>query len=219
MPLLVSDIALSAAVRLNDQSQTDYTGAVMLPLIADAWKELQLELHLNGSLALEKMEAFVTLHQGATSFTSDGAYPSDLLQPQRLMERHVGETFWKPMTKTMWPPDYTPIEYLQYWSESQQDIITTGATQDNQVRIFGIKVLSDITSVNDPLPINNCQPFMVNRSAALAARFRGNNPTRANALDEMAALALTKLLGISARSKQGVRTRRRPFRLIRRYWV
>jgi len=219
MALLVSDVCLSAATRLNDQSQTDYTNAVLLPLVKDAWKELQLELHLNGSLALEKMNAALTLPATQTSFVTASIYPVDLLQPQRLQERHVGDTFWKPMDKTMWPPDFTPTEYNQYWTESQQDILVPGATQDNQVHIFGIKSLSDITSETDPLPINNCQPYMVNRVAALAARFRGNNPTRADALDTMAGIALSKLIAVNARSKQGVRTRRRPFRITRRYWV
>ena len=213
MPLLASDVMASAAVRLNDQSQIDYTNTVLLPLLADAWKELQLELVLNGSLALEKIEATVTLLANLTSLTSAGIYPSDLLEPQRLQERHVGETFWHGMTKTTWPPDYTPTEYNQYWSESQQDILTPGANVANQIRIFGIKSLSDITSASDPLPINNCQPFLVNRTAALAARFRGNNPTRADALDTMAGIALVKLMGVNAKAKQGVRFRRRPFRL------
>lgn len=219
MTLLASDVMASAAVRLNDQAQSDYTNTVLLPLLADAWKELQLELHLNGSLALEKIEAVVTLPANATSFTTAGIYPSDLLEPQRIQERHVGDTYWKPVTETTWPPDYVPTEYIQYWSESQQDIITPGATVANQIRIFGIKSLSDITSANDPLPINNCQPYLVNRTAALAARFRGNNPTRANALDQMAVMALTKLMQVNAKSKQGTRTRRRPFRLNRQYWM
>ncbi len=219
MPLLASDILLAAAIRLNDQGRSDYTDSVLLPLLADAYKELQLELVLQGSLALEKMEAVVTLPANATSFSSASVYPSDLLEPQRLRERHIGDTHWLPMTKTMWPPDYTPVEYLQFWSESQQDIITTGATVANEVQIFGIKSLPNITSVNDPITINNSHPFLTNRTAALAARFRGGSATRADALDTMAQIALNKLMGVNAKSKQGVRARRKPFRLNRRYWV
>jgi hypothetical protein len=219
MPLLASDVCLSAAIRLNDQAQSDYTNTVLLPFVNDAYKELQLELVLNGSLALEKIEATVTLLANLTSLTSAGIYPSDLLEPQRLQERHIGETFWKPMTKTTWPPDFAPTEYNQYWSETQQDILVPGATVANQIRIFGIKSLPDITTAGDTIAINNAQPYMVNRVAALAARFRGNNKTRADALDVMAGIALSKLMGVNAKAKQGVRTRRRPFRITRRYWV
>jgi hypothetical protein len=219
MPLLASDICVQAAARMNDQSQTDYTNTVLLPFVKDAFKELQLELHLNGSLALEKINAVVTLPALSTSFSTAAILPSDLLEPQRLWERHVGETYWHEMNETTWPPDVIQTTYNTYWSEAQQDIIVPGATVATEVKIFGIKSLSDITSASDPLPINECQPFMVNRVAALASRFIGNNPTRANALDAMAVISLSKLTQIGGKSKQGVRFRRRPFRLKNRYWV
>lgn len=215
--MLVSDIIPNIVSKLNDQSQAMYTNPVLLPHIADAWEELQIELDLCGVLVLEKDTWIVTLPIGQTSFVTAGIFPADLLEAQKLEEKLSGSAdLFYPMTRRQWEPDILPSDSLRYWSAHEQDIYTVGATSIRDVKIMGKKSLSAVTATSSSLPVNHCKLFMIYRSAGLAAIYVGNNKTRGESLMLEGDKFLNKLTRINAKDKQGTRTRRRPFRLGRR---
>lgn len=206
----ISSILQRIATRLNDRQQKLYTDEKLLPLVQDAADELQLELELNGLLVLEKIWDPITIPQGTTHLGR--LIPDDLLEPQRLDERLAGSTdLFYQMIGRMWPPNVQPTDSLRYWDYREEDIHFVGATTDREIKIYGLKNLVKVIGVESIIPVNNSKPFMISRSAGLAARFLGANPTRADALDNEAILMLNKLTGIGVKSKQRTRTRRRPF--------
>jgi hypothetical protein len=216
------------AARLNDPNQTLYTNAVLLPYAQDAGDELQAELELNGVLVLETISAIIVVPQ-ITNFVPGqfvslaqlNLLPADMLEPQTLKERLSGSPdMFLPMVRRMWTPDILPTDFLRYWDYRNEDIFLLGCNNTQDVLIEYLQRRININSITDPVNVNNSQQFMINRIAAMAARYIGENPTRADELDKVAQENMNWLLGIAAKSKQGTRTRRRPFVLVgRRRWV
>jgi hypothetical protein len=190
-----------------------------LPFAQDACDELQLELELNGALVLEKIDSTIVIPIGTTQF--DTLLPTDMLEPQRLSERLSGSTdLFVNMTTRMWEPEILPTDSLRYWAFREGDIFTPGATTTRDVKIYYLKRMFNITTISDSISVNGSRQFLINRIAALAAKFIGQNESRSNELNLTASEMLNKLTRINAKSKQRTRTRRRPFRLIgRKRWV
>lgn len=217
MPLEVGDVCLRAAGRLNDTAQVAYTNTVLIPHAADAWDELKLELDLHGSLVIQKTASGLHLVAGQTSFNTGSILPSDMLEPVEVWERLWGSTdLYTKMDRKQWEPNILAADSLRYWTYRLQDIFTVGALSDRDIKIYYYSELSDLSTAADNLSVNHCKQFMVNRTAALAARFTGNNKSRADTLDTMADRNLLRLTRINAKAKQGTRARRKPFRIAKR---
>lgn len=222
MSYLISAILPRVAAKLNDPAQTNFTNAKLLPYAQDAGDELQLELELNGILVLEKKNTTpINVTAGWTDLLSHSILPTDMLEPQRVEEKLQGSTdLYMPMTRRMWTPDILPTDSLRYWDYREENIYFVGATSNRSIVIYYLKRLIDITSVSSVVAVNNSQQFMINRIGGLAARFIGENPTRADELDKASAVAMNKLIRIGVKSKQGNRTRRRPYQVAgRRHWM
>jgi hypothetical protein len=233
----VSAIIPRIVARLNDPNQQIYTNAALLPYIQDAGDELQAVLELNGALVLEQVstiiqfpislnanqENLVSLGNGGDGST--GTYPSllptNMYEPQRLEERLTGTTDqFIPMIRRQWEPNIQPTDNLRYWTYRDQDIFFVGCTNPIDIKIYYLQQLVNITSTASIVPINNSQQFMINRTAAMAARYIGENTTRADELDKVAGENLDWVIRIGVKSKQGTRTRRRPFVIVgRRRWA
>lgn len=214
MSLIVSDITPQVGVRLNDASQLVYTNAVQLPFVKDAWEELKLELNLSGALVSKEVTS-TTLNFliGQTSFSAANILPADLLEPYDVFERLKGSSdLFLPLKRVSWEPNILPTDSLHFYDWRKQDIKTIGALTDREVKIRYQMALIDITSVGDSLNVNYCKLFMINKTASLVARFIANMPTRAKELKDDAQVCLDKLSMINAKSKQGTRTRRKPYR-------
>lgn len=222
MAFTLASITPRVRSRLNDQIAAVYTDAVLLPFAVDAVDELQLELELNGGLVLQKRGTALTVGTTVTSITyaSTPALPADLLEPLNLEERLSGSSdMYVPLIRRQWTPDVLPTDSLRYYDWREQALFFIGATSARQLRIDYLKRALTITTISDSITINNSQMFLIDRIAALAARYIGSNPTRADELDQEAEINLNKLTRIAAKAKQGVRTRRRPFTLVgRRSW-
>ena len=225
MGYTVASITPRIATRLNDPAQTSYTDPVLLPYIQDAADELQLELELNGSLVLEEISAaiIVPIWTGGpgTEQNLGALLPVDMLEPQRLEERLSGSPdMFVPLIRRQWGPDILPTDSLRFWSYREQDIFFVGATTVRDVKIYYLRRDIMILNTGSTIDVNNSQLFMINKSAALAARYIGENPTRATELDNEAAKHLNSVTRIGVKSKQGARTRRRPYVVAgRRRWV
>lgn len=222
MGYVLSTILPRAAARLNDYSQTLFTSAALLPYAQDAADALQLELERKGMLVLEKVTSTpIVIPIGRTDLaTTPALIPIDMLEPQIVKERLSGSTdLFQEMTRRAWTPDILPTDSLRYWDYREENIFFVGATTARDIQISYLKRLINITAITDSINVNNSQLFMITKIAALAARYSGENPSRADTLDGEAEEYLYKLTQIGTKSKQGTRTRRRPFIIgTRRRW-
>lgn len=214
MPLLVSDITPLSAAKLNDASQLTYTDNVLLPFVKMAWEELKLELVLTGNLRVMERSSILVLPIGQTDLVDAGIQPSGMLEPLRLWERLNGSSDnFLPMRRLQWEPQIQATDSLRYWDYRKQHIITVGATTTRDVQIDYLEALIDITSTGDTLDVNHCKMFMIFKTASFAAYDVGSNKTRGDSLDGKAGYYLSKLRRINTKSKQGVRSRRKPHRV------
>ncbi len=227
MGYTIGSILPRAAARLNDAAQTVFTNDAMLPYAQDAADELQAMLDLYGILVLEKTSKIITIPQftgGPGTFqdmNSIGLLPNDMLEPQKLEERLAGSTdMFMPMVQRQWEPDILPTDSLRYWTYREENIFFVGATTVREIKIFYKKRLLVVTDTNSVIAVNNSNMYMINRIAALSARYIGENPTRADELDKEADSNMDWLIRIGVKSKQGARSRRRPYIIAgRRRWV
>ena len=232
MSFTLADITPRVRQRLNDSDAELFTDIVLLPYAQDACDELQLELELFGALILEEVSTppitipiytnwSITGVPQVLGYNTTPALPADLLEPQRLEERLSGSTdMFVPMIARQWEPDILPSDSLRYWSWREQNINFIGATTLRDIKIYYLKRLLNVTSITNVINVNNSQLFLTCRIAGMAARDIGENPTRADELDQEAEKMLNKLTRIGVKNKQRTRTRRRPFVLTsRRRWV
>lgn len=201
-----------AKVLLNDPSGNIYSDASMLPLLQKAYAELQTKMMLNGLPVMKEASTAVTVNAGTLSLSDGAGLPSDFIYPIELGERPAGSVAtvrYEDMDEMDWEPDTPATDRLLYWNWREEEIKFIGATTNREVRIRYMKGLTRITATTTPLAVNNCTTFLAARSAAIAALVLGSNPSRAEALNADAGMALTDLLGILVKRGQGLGIRRR----------
>lgn len=219
MSFTLASITPRIRARLNDQIDAVYHDDLLLPYAQDATDELQGALELYGLLVLEKIGTIIPIPANTTRMAA--LLPADMLEPQRLEERLSGSTdLFIPMVRREWEPDILPSDSLRYWTYREEDIFFVGATQARDVKIYYLKRLFNVTSINDPIPVNNAQLFLITRIAAMAAADIGEETDRAEKLGKEADSNMDWLIRIGIKSKQGARTRRRPYVITgRRRWI
>jgi hypothetical protein len=219
MSIPASTIIASMGVMLNDVAQNLYTNTVLIPHIQQAVLELQDECVSNSVqlLQAETSEEHVVAITGTVLPTP----PTDMLVPIELFERPWGSTNiedFEPMVHKEWLPDEAQDTTLRWWVYQRDAIAFLGATTDRGVKMHYWKLITNISGSSDPIPTIKAQNFLAFRGASMAARFVGENDTRADYLDSMAQMALDKFLTISVKAVQDQPARRIPFsRKFRRY--
>jgi hypothetical protein len=226
MSFTILSAITSAAARLNDAAQADYTTAALLPFAKDAAEELQDELELYGIQVLETKSAIIIVPantvQLSTPFGGGGSLiPTDMMEPQKIVERLSGSTdLFMDTVRRQWEPEILPTTELRYWTYRDEDIFFVGALTTRDIKIYYIKNVINIVDQNSNVNVKSAKQFMINRIAAMGARYVGENPTRADELDGAASKMLDKVIRIGMKGKQGHRARRRPFVITgRRRWV
>lgn len=227
MSYTLTSITPRIRARLNDTQVTGgsiYTDNALLPFAQDACDELQGMIELYGILAIETITSnpiTIPANTLSMSYTSSPAIPANILEPQRIEERLAGSTdMFVMMTRRQWEPDVLPTDSLRYWTYREEEIFFVGSNVTREIKIYGTKRLFNIQTIGDTINLNNSQMFLITRIAALAAQHIGENYTRAKELNDEADKNLDWLLRIGIKSKQGARTRRRPYIITsRRRWV
>lgn len=212
-----------AAALNNDAEKSIYTYAFQLPYLNSALQELQELFELNEVPVTAKRSAVMTVAAGTTEIGFNAAsplpsLPNDLVEPVQLWERLSGVDPYVPMTKIHILPltmaGVLVSQFINYvWEE--QKIKVLESNQDNDIKMNYIAFLfAQFTSPtgNDVISIINSRSFLEYRTAGLIADFMGENKTRADELNSAASLALDRVVGISAKGRQNIMTRRRPFR-------
>jgi len=218
--LLAGTVMDTAASLLNDTAKTVYTYTAQLPYINLALQELQEEFELGGVSVTQNVSAIINMPAGATSIVFNGigvpTLPSDFIEANQLWERQQNVNPFIPMTRKDYLPHYlegVPIPQFLIWVWNKNHIEFLPATQSNDVKIDYVgNLFSPVTDQNSPINVINAETFLQFRTAGLMAEFIERNVGSANSLNAQAIMAMDRVTGISAKSKQQIMTRRRPFR-------
>lgn len=213
-----------SASLMNDTARTVYNYTAQLPYLQMALDELQEEFELNNIPITSKVPpATTTLPIGTKVIgPADGIgatlpnYPQDLVELQGLYERLSGSSEPYILVKQVeFLPhslDDLPVSELQYWTWEGQRIVTLGATTARELKFdYVSKLIPDNITAASPIGIINARSFLQYRTAALCSQYIGENPARAEDLNNNARMALDRVLGIGIKGKQSYPVRRRPF--------
>ena len=221
LPYVVTGITDKVASLMNDTAQTKYTFAAILPYLNMALDDLQGEFQLNNVPVTEDTSAVIPVDAGETVIVFNAGVglpelPDDLIEIQQVWERQRDTDPWVPMTRKDFLPHYlegTPISQFLIWTWIDQEIRLPESDADNDIKIDYIKdIFANITINTQEISVLNSKAYLYYKTAALCSRFIGENPTRADSLDELAKDELDIALGISAKGAQNIKTRRKPFR-------
>lgn len=209
MSILVSDLLKDSAALLNDYNQTLYTNTALLPFLRRALRELGRESQLYDLPLTDEVSANILVPAGTKILPT----PADFLTPLTLEERSAGgqPNDWTPMEKKDEEPDVELGPALRYWAFREDEIKLTGANQDREVKLTYNKSLIIVNSPTATITIVDSEDFLMTRTAEHAARFLGENPSRADVLRSDADILLNKYSVIQNKTNQSRAVRRIPF--------
>lgn len=205
-----------SASLLNDTAKSVYTYVAQLPYLGVAYDELREILQENNVPITFKLSANYTITTAITDIGGAGGLllPTDLVELEGVFERTSGSTEdFIEMNRVNFLPKITQLSTnLEVYAWIGQVIQFIGATGSRQVQINYISNgLIDLVDDTTSIPLINGKNFLAFRNAALCAEFIGENQTRADKLNKFADGTIERVLNISAKSKQVMITRRRPF--------
>ena len=200
-----------ARVLLNDAIGHQYGNPELLPYLKIAWDEFSTILAVHSIPVLKEISASVDVLQATVEIVG----PTDLITPIKLQEKPLGSSdeYYQDMIPRAWEgSEYPPTAYINYWAWREQKFYFAPHTSDMTVRIFYIKDLSILADANSQLDVHHCKVVLSKRTAALAARYMGANPTRADSLDNEAKYFMNLVVGREVQTLQSISVRRRGYR-------
>jgi len=207
MPDTAQQVIEESQGLLNDLPGTFYTFDSLLPYLNKAYRELQDYYNLHGLKTTVEVSSLLLVPANAESLTNP---PADMLRPITLSERTPGSTEnFVEMDERNWEPDEKPTTHLRIWTWREETVFFLRATADRELRIRYVKSLAAIAGAGSFIGITNSKSALSARTAALGARYIGENPTRADELDSETGRALDRLIVTAIRQSQGLPTRRR----------
>ncbi len=219
-----AEIFVDVAALLNDQVQSVFTNAVLLPYYNMSLQKLQETFELNNIPVTNETSTPVPMKvvSGVDRIAFTGTnpqLPGDLIDIRQLWESPSGTNVWTPMVRKEFLPHYLdqdqPINQFLIYSWQGQEIRLIAANADNDLKMDYVKsILPRITigQIIEPINILNVSLFLTDWTAGLAAYFIGENESRAETLYGLANESLITSMGISIKGMQSVSTRRRPYR-------
>lgn len=210
------DIMDKAAALLNDAEKQRYTYAAQFPYLEIALNDFKMVAQLNNLPVTNQRSAVITVPAGTTliNFATSPALPSDLVSVISVYENNVatGQFYELGRRNFLVPTDLTVAQFGVF-SWFQNGIQLPAATGIVYIRIDYISTLFDlVVDENSEIKVINADSFFYYRTAALSARYIGEDVERAGILDGETGLKIDQILGIESKAKQGMATRRRPFR-------
>lgn len=201
---------------LNDQVGAVFTDDVIMPYFKMAYEHLRLECEDNNIPFTNLTSDPITVVAGVTNIGGDNgpALPRDLVEIIEMYERTSGtNNDYMRMRKLNFLPKTSVLtEFLEVYTWQGQVVKLLGANSDIQVKFDYVgDSFINISGVNNQIALFNAKQFLGFRTAALCAQFIGENPDRAQVLNEEAGNALQSLESIAVKNQQNNPIRRRPF--------
>lgn len=222
---LLDNVIQMAMTYLNDFGQKFWTKEQMQAFVAEAHREMQLELQINGIPVIKKKSAIATIPQiNLSTWTGEVTWPnqsttlSDLVEPIECWERPTGDTLesdWDLMIQKSWVPEAQPVNDLVYWNWVGEQIKFLGATVSNDVKLYYNAGIPIPQADEDPMGFLNAETFIAPKAASLAADSVGAK-SKALTLGARADKMMDKILQANVLAEQNLPVRRRPYRHGRR---
>jgi hypothetical protein len=207
------DIMAQVVALLNDPEYTDYTPKVMVPYLNIAIEELNEHLEEANVGVSNQVSQNITVYAGEYKILNP---PIDIIEIQEVSERNKGtQDAFIPLPRREFPDDFAPTSSLTSWTYQNQTIIFNlrGCNAAKEVRLKYIsKPIRRVADENGVVGNSSATTYLSYKTAALLAKFVGENESRASVLNEQADQALERIIGISNKGRQQMMTRHRPFR-------
>lgn len=199
----------SARGLLNDAASITWSDPLLMSKLAEAHRELVLELTLNGLQVIRELSSVITVTAGDTDL--DTNQPSDIIEVISVAERTSGSSdrFVGMTELSAIPPGLTPINTLQYWAWREEVIEFAESTADREVFVTYKKSLSTPTKLTESLGFLQAELFIGPRTASLA--LVGRDDKLSAAFHTQARTNLEKIVQLNVTGSQSRRTRRRPY--------
>ncbi len=170
MPVLVDTVMMAARTHLNDDSAINWPDTNLLPKLQEAFRDLRLELELNGIQVTNEVSANITVSAGTTDLTTVIGYPTDLITPIWMKEKQVGETdsYFLDMTPIDFIPDVDQDITLNWWSWQRNKILLLGALNDVVVQLRYHRDLTLPILNSDNIGVILGESYLSYRTAAIA---------------------------------------------------
>lgn len=210
-----ADVMDDSAVLMNDSEQSVYDYTAQLPYLRMVMRDIEQVLDLSGFQLNLISEEEVVISAGDTTIT----YPSNFFIPIDLFERQNGTN--DQYVKMKQKPDVStlglvPSLSLVYWDWRHNSISVIGSIQDRQVKIQYWRLLDEIVDESSIPDFRGCRNMLAYFTAAMLANFIARDKALSNDLKELGGTALDIFTSSIAKSNQGKRVRRQPFR-VRKY--
>lgn len=218
MSLTAAQVMNISAALLNDANRTTYTYAVQVPYLQLALQKLEELYQLNSIPVTEETSEIISIPAGATEldYNTPPLLPRDMVEILRVWERTSGTDPFIPMIPKSFLPHslegVTVNQFMYYvWQSNKIKFLASGA--DNDIKIDYIKQLfTNILDENAPINILGARTYLEFMTAGLVAEFVESNDATAQSMYGQAQLSMDVSIGIGAKGKQTIFTRRRPFR-------
>lgn len=214
-----------AAALMNDAARSIYTYPFQIPYLNQTLQELQELFELNNIPVTDTVTSDpieVDANVDHIGFAPDPPIVDTPYLPDDLVEPKV---FWVSARGENQYVNVQRLDFLPRWQEGvqvnqiisfvwqSQELRFLSANADNDVKLDYIRSLfTPFVDEDDEVAIVNAESFLEYRLAGLLAEFMGENPTRAQSLNNDASLALDRAVGIGSKGRQAINIRHRPFR-------
>lgn len=170
MPTTVDDVMMAARTHLNDDQAINWPDPNLRPKFQEAFRDLQLELELNGIQVVNEVSADITVTAGTTDLSLMAGYPTDMISPTWMKEKQVDETdaFLISMTPIDFIPNVDQDITLNWWSWQMNKILLLGALNDVVVQLRYRRRLTLPELNSDDIGVILGESYLSYRTAALA---------------------------------------------------
>lgn len=213
------DVMNAAAALMNDVGKSQYTFVIQLPYLKMAMQKLEQAMDIFENPYNQAIDAAIDVAALATTLTLPGSF----FLPISLMERADGSTSeddWVQMNEVSLVDasdviSTVPQECLQNWSFFNGAInFVPAATTPREVRLkFWRMILVTVADENYTENYIGANNFLAFQTAAYLSKYIARNEGRAIDLTNDADEALEVLITLISKNKQGLRVRRKPFRV------
>lgn len=217
MSVIASDVCDRARIFLNDSNATLFTNTTLLPYLKAANDELSDKLVTNGLPVQKVVASTLTFVAGSTEFTP---LPNDLIVPVALYARETGQSGdsnFLLVKRSTWPQLQDPTSSIGPWDWREQRVRFVASTISYDLKLEYERTLTAISGVNSVVEVTGAINYLASKTAELAARFIGQNAALADQIKEEVKVHQRDLMNIGVQNAQGLRARRKPFKL-RRLW-
>lgn len=205
----VGDALKSARSFLGDDNALTWSDSVLVPKLAEAHRELVLELELYGIPVTRVTAGPFTVTAGAKDLGLN--QPADIVEPTSMLERAVGGAMddFVSMIELPSVPELTPVSNLIYWAWEQEKIKFVGATQNREVLLKYRKSITAPVLNTAQLGFIFAELFIGPRVASLAVP---PGSKEAIAFEAAARNNLEKIIQMNVVGMQSMPRRRLPYR-------